>query len=146
MQWTTMRSAGLAAGLALGLAGCSFFESADTNLSARLSGAQEVPPVQTRGNGTATMTLNKATKTLTYSVSYAGLSGPATAAHFHGPAPTGTNAGVAVPITVGANPMTGTAQLTDAQMADLLADRWYINIHTDANKGGEIRGQVVPGN
>ena len=142
----TMQTLGLAAVLALGLAGCTFLEETPVNLSSRLSGAQEVPPVTTRGNGTATMTFNKETKVLSYSVNYSGLSGPAIAAHFHGPAPTGQNAGVKVPIPVGANPMQGSAQIKDEDVADLLGGRWYINIHTDANKGGEIRGQVVAGN
>ena len=41
------------------------------------------------------------------------------------------------------SPIKGDATLTDAQLADLQAGRWYLNIHTDANKGGELRGQVV---
>ena len=69
--------------------------------------------------------------------------GPATGAHFHGPAMPGANAAVVVPFTGPiASPITGTATLTDAQIADLSAGRWYINIHTAANPGGEIRGQV----
>ncbi len=73
-----------------------------------------------------------------------GLSGPATAAHFHGPAAAGANAGVVVPI--GNNPpspTTGSATLTDDQIKDLEAGKWYANVHTEANKGGEIRGQMM---
>jgi hypothetical protein len=65
-------------------------------------------------------------------------------AHFHGPAAPGANASVA--LMIGTNPTSpakGTATLTDAQAADLQGGRWYINIHTAANRGGEIRGQVV---
>ncbi len=40
-------------------------------------------------------------------------------------------------------PITGSATLTDAQLADLEAGRLYVNIHTAANPGGEIRGQIV---
>ena len=74
----------------------------------------------------------------------AGLSGPATAAHFHGPAETGKNAGVAVAIpNATSSPVEGSATLTDAQAADLIAGKYYVNIHTAANPGGEIRGQVT---
>jgi hypothetical protein len=77
-------------------------------------------------------------------VSYSGFTGPATAAHFHGPAASGANAGVVVPVQ-GAlpSPIKGTATLTDAQAADLTSGEWYFNIHTEANKAGEIRGQVL---
>ena len=67
-----------------------------------------------------------------------------TAAHFHGPAEAGKNAGVAVPIpNAASSPVKGEATLTDAQAADLLGGKYYINIHTAANPGGEIRGQVT---
>jgi len=114
--------------------------------SATLAGASEVPAKTTDGKGTAKASLDTATKMLTYDVEYAGLSGPATAAHFHGPAEPGANAGVAVPFPTPANPIKGTATLTDAQMADLMAGRWYANVHTVANPGGEIRGQMTRGN
>jgi hypothetical protein len=66
-------------------------------------------------------------------------------AHFHGPAAPGANAGVALPIGAAgmASPAAGSATLNDAQVADLLAGRWYINIHTATHPGGEIRGQVM---
>ena len=76
-------------------------------------------------------------------MTFSGLSGPATAAHFHGLADQGKSAGVVVPIAGITSPMEGSATLTDAQAAELAAGKWYINVHTDANKGGEIRGQVV---
>jgi hypothetical protein len=102
----------------------------------------EVPPKTSSGSGTAEATLDTATKKLTYTVTYQGLSGPATAAHFHGPAAAGVNAGVVVPFKVSPSPITGTATLTDAQIADLEAGKWYANVHTAANPGGEIRGQM----
>lgn len=95
------------------------------------------------GAGTLTGSIDKTSKMLTWSVSYSGLSGPVAASHFHGPAAAGANAGVVVPATVTTNPITGSAQLTDVQIADLLAGKWYYNIHTAANRGGEIRGQVT---
>ena len=79
-----------------------------------------------------------------YSANYAGLTGPVVAAHFHGPAAPGTNAKPSLPVTAGPSPITGKATLTDAQIADLNAGLWYFNVHTAANPGGEIRGQVMP--
>src|SRR5689334_8457678 len=85
-----------------------------------------------------------ADKKLSWKLSYSGLSGPATAAHFHGPAEAGKNAGVAVAIpNATSSPVEGSATLTDAQAADLMAGKYYVNIHTAANPGGEIRGQVT---
>src|SRR6185295_1748531 len=81
---------------------------------------------------------------LKWTVTYSGLSGPVTAGHFHGPAPAGANAGVVVPFTGSmASPIEGTATLTDAQMADLVAGKWYANLHTAASPGGEFHGQVT---
>jgi hypothetical protein len=89
------------------------------------------------------LTYDTASKKLSWKVTFSGLTGPATAAHFHGPAEAGKNAGVAVPIPGTASPLEGSATLTDAQAADLTSGKWYVNIHTAANKSGEIRGQVV---
>ncbi|HYC66192.1 MAG TPA: CHRD domain-containing protein [Reyranellaceae bacterium] len=111
---------------------------------AELKGASEVPPVDSKGSGTLEATYDTATKKLTYTVTYSGLSGPPTMAHFHGPAAPTANAGIVLPATGPlASPIKGEATLTDAQAADLQAGRWYFNIHTDAHKPGEIRGQVV---
>ena len=98
--------------------------------------------MNTAGRGTLDGSYNKDTHKLVYTVTYEGLSGPATAAHFHGPANAGQNAGVVVPFASAASPIKGEATLTDAQAADLLAGRWYVNVHTRAHPGGEIRGQV----
>jgi hypothetical protein len=110
---------------------------------ATLNGASEVPPNTTGGTGSATATLDTATKVFTYNATYSGLTGPATAAHFHGPAEPGMNAGPVVPIPNPASPISGTATLTDPQIADLRAGKWYLNVHTMAHPPGEIRGQVV---
>lgn len=119
------------------------FAQAQT-FKAGLAAASQVPPNASKGTGALIATYDPATKKLTWSVTYAGLSGPPTAAHFHGPADAKANAGVVVPQKDGlASPMKGEATLTDAQAADLLAGKWYFNIHTEANKGGEIRGQVL---
>ena len=111
---------------------------------ATLNAAAQVPPNDSKGTGALTATYDTVTKKLAYNVTYANLTGPVTAAHFHGPAAAGANAGVLVPVNGDlASPMKGEATLTDAQAADLQAGRMYFNIHTAANKGGEIRGQVT---
>ena len=68
---------------------------------------------------------------------------PAMAAHIHGPADPGANAPPVVPFAAATSPISGTATLTDAQAADLAAGKYYVNVHTAANRGGEIRGQIV---
>jgi hypothetical protein len=95
------------------------------------------------GTGSATITYDEATNLLSWDITYSGLSGPPTVAHFHGPAVPGVSAGVQVPITVTASPLIGSATITDEQEADLLAGLYYVNIHTALNPGGEIRGQVT---
>jgi hypothetical protein len=82
-------------------------------------------------------------KTLTYTANYSGLTGPATAAHFHNAATPGGNGPPVVPAVVSPSPIKGTATLTDAQIADLNAGKWYFNVHTAANPGGEIRGTMT---
>ena len=139
-----LRAPSLALGLLSVLLTCGIAQAAEVNFKADLSGASEVPPVTTAGRGTATAALDPATKMLTWTVTYSGLSGPATAGHIHGPAAAGTNAGVLVPFSGSpASPIKGSATLTDAQISDLEAGRTYINLHPANNKGGEIRGQLV---
>jgi len=114
---------------------------------AHLTAKDEVPPNASSATGDGTFRLNPATKELTWDVTFSGLSGPATAAHIHGPAAPGANAGVVVPFDPPKAPsgeITGSKMLTDAQIADLQTGKYYANIHTDANKGGEIRGQLMP--
>ena len=130
----------LALGAAIVFAGPAFADK----MKATLDGKSEVPAVTSAGKGTADLDYDAASKKLSWKLTYSGLSGPATAAHFHGPAETGKNAGVAVAIpNATSSPVEGSATLTDAQAADLVAGKYYINIHTAANPGGEIRGQVT---
>ena len=113
-------------------------------VSARLIGTNEVPPVNSTGSGMLEATVNTQTMVLSYSVSYAGLSGAVTAAHFHGPAAMGVNAGVALAFRGSlASPIKGETTITAGELAQLMAGNWYVNLHTAANPGGEIRGQVT---
>ncbi|MBI5851640.1 MAG: CHRD domain-containing protein [Planctomycetes bacterium] len=115
-------------------------ETAD--FAGRLNGAQEVPPTPSAGIGRACATLN-ANRTLTYRVEVTGLGAPVTAAHFHSALP-GVNGPVVVPLVGGPPVWSGTsAVLTSAQVADLVAGRWYANVHSTAFPGGEIRGQML---
>ena len=129
--------------VALSLTGGIAAAQAETmKMKATLSGAAEVPPNTSKGTGQATLDYDTATKKLTWNITYSGLTGPATAGHVHGPAAAGANAGVVIPFAKADSPITGSATLTDAQATELLAGRLYINIHTAAHPGGEIRGQI----
>ena len=119
--------------------------AAMVNYKADLKGASVVPPSDSKGTGSLAVTYDTASKKLTWKGAYTGLTGAATAAHFHGPADAGKNAGVAVPIAPATTPLDGKATLTDAQAADLAAGKWYVNVHTAKFPNGEIRGQVVKG-
>lgn len=109
-----------------------------------LSGANEVPPVETPATGTAEASFDTETKELTWTVTYEGLTGPATAAHFHGPAGEEENAPPVVPVEGDlASPIEGSATLTDEQATQLQDGMWYFNIHTDEHPDGELRGQLT---
>jgi len=143
MKATILRSAwaALACTAALVVAGPSM--AANVNLKADLKASSEVPPTDSKGSGSVTATYDTASKKLSWKGNVSDLSGPATAAHFHSGEP-GKNGGVVVPIA-GADKgsFEGSATLTDAQADELLAGKWYVNVHTAANKGGEVRGQVT---
>jgi hypothetical protein len=134
---------GAAAALMVFVAGAA--GAATLHFTATLKGADETPPNTTAGTGAVDATLDTSTKQFSYTVTYSGLTGPAVAAHFHGPAAPGASAPPVLPVpkTALANPMSGSGALTDAQIADLEAGKWYFNIHTAANPGGEVRGQVL---
>jgi hypothetical protein len=108
-----------------------------------LSGTDEVPPVQTSAKGAGTITVND-DKTLSGSVKTTGVQG--TMAHIHEGA-AGKNGGVAVPLEKkgeGEWAVPAGARLTDAQYKAYKAGELYVNVHSDAHKGGEIRGQLKP--
>jgi CHRD domain len=127
-----------------GLTACIAPAHADTIiLKADLKGANEVPPNSSPATGKAEAKFNTETRVLTWTVTYANLTGPALGAHFHGPSEPGKNAGIALPFKTAESPIEGTAILSEGQAADLLAGKWYANIHTTANPGGELRGQMM---
>jgi hypothetical protein len=132
---------------AAALAGCGSMQGAPAgnwvNLAATLTGAQEVPPKQVSGTGTADVQYDRDTGTLRYSITYSGLTGPLTGAHIHGPAAMGANAGIVVPFANSASPIKGEAKINPTQAGDLMAGLYYVNLHTAANPGGEIRGQLA---
>jgi len=117
----------------------------------QMSGANETPPITTTGTGTAKITYDKNKRTISYDLTWhlgdeASLT---TGMHFHG-AEDGSdvkNSPVVVPIngftSASSGTLTGTTrELTPAESAQLLAGKWYINIHSSVNPGGEIRGNI----
>jgi CHRD domain len=145
----------LIAALALAAAMTACTSPMTNTYKTTLNGANEKPnAVTTTGTGAATATLDINTKVLTVTGTYEKLSGPVVApgAHIHGPASETETAGVlftltytdsATPATGAAGTLAGTFTLTDAQIADLNAGKYYVNVHTTANPGGEIRGQLL---
>jgi hypothetical protein len=120
--------------------------AASSTLTVPLSGAAEVPPVQTPGAGTAVLVYDPDTRQLSWTVEFAGLTGPATMAHFHGPAAAGKNGPVALWLVpkgaAPASPIKGEAVLTPEQAKGFAGGEWYVNVHTADNPSGEIRGGI----
>jgi len=108
-----------------------------------LTGDQEVPAVKTSASGSGSFVIS-ADKSVSGRVLTSGVE--ATAAHIHEGAK-GANGPVIVPLTKNADgtwtPAAG-AKLTDSQYASYLAGNLYVNVHSAANKGGEIRAQLIP--
>lgn len=139
------------ASAALVLGGCETMSSAWDSTKAvfsgsnvTLSGAEEVPPVTTSASGSGTISV-KDDKSVSGSVTTTGVAG--TAAHIHMGAK-GRNGPVIVPLTKSSDGNTWTVPegrtLTDAQYEAYKAGNLYVNVHSAANKGGEVRGQLKP--
>jgi hypothetical protein len=127
--------------LIAGLLASGTIFSAD--MKVKLSGDQEVPPVQTSASGSGTITV-KDDKSVSGSVTTKGIK--ATAAHIH-EAAAGKNGPVAIPLEKKSEnefSVPAGAKLSDAQFKALKAGNLYVNVHTDAHKDGEIRGQLKP--
>lgn len=134
----------LAAAMALLAAPLAAAQAATENVKAELTSSAETPANNSNGTGTLTGTYDPGSRKLTYDVTYTGLTGPATMAHFHAPAPMGKPAGVEVPIKGSvASPIKGEVTLTEAQAKNLTDGMTYFNVHTEKNPKGEIRGQVM---
>ncbi len=148
MRATISRRAALALTCFAWVGGTAIAQAAPMSFSVPLTGAQQVPPVQTSGSGTADLTYNPSNRHITWTITYSGLSSAVTMAHFHGPAPQGKNAGVEVWLTKKGEPVSspikGAATLTSAEAQQLMAGDMYINVHTKDHPAGEIRGQVMP--
>lgn len=131
----------LLAGLVLAVAPAA--SAATVKYRATLTPGAEVPPTHTDGKGEAAVSLDTSTHEITYDVTFAGLT-DVTAAHIHGPAEVGKNAGVAVPFgTSPKSPIHGTAKLTAEQQQQLESGMMYVNVHTKENPAGAIRGQLT---
>ncbi len=109
-----------------------------------IDGLQEVPPTPSPGSGWGMVTFDTDTNLISWNITFQDLLAPATAAHFHGPANYGQNAGVQIGLGTPVSPMIGSATISPTQESQLLGGLWYVNIHTSMFPGGEIRGQVVP--
>ncbi len=132
----------------IGVAWAGLAAAQPTSFSVELTGAQQVPAVETAGVGKADLTYDPSTRVVTWSIAYSGLSSPATMAHFHGPAAAGANGPVALWLSKQGSPpespIKGEATLSPTQAADFTAGKWYINVHSKDHPSGEIRGQVAP--
>jgi Cu/Zn superoxide dismutase len=111
-----------------------------------LQTTQETGTINSSASGTIDIDYTKSTKMLMFTVKWNGLTGNATAMHFHGPAARGATASPVIGIT--GFPQTSNGSFSDMktltadQEADFLAGKWYYNIHTPTYGGGEIRGQI----
>jgi hypothetical protein len=137
-----MRLDSIAAASVLFLAAAGAASAATLHFAAGLKGSDEVPANDTTGKGRVSATLDTASKAFHYTVTYSGLTGPATMAHFHGPANAGENAPPVITMKTLTSPIKGTETLTDAQITDLRAGKWYFNVHTAGHPSGELRGQL----
>jgi hypothetical protein len=144
MHFRTIQQFAAALALACLLAVSTAFAQSP-EYKAALDGASEVPPVQTHARGEVSLMLEPESRIISWTFKFSGLSGPPTAAHFHGPAAFGENARpiISIPATALTSLSVGVATLSPAQVDALEAENLYFNIHTAAHPAGEIRGQLL---
>lgn len=136
----------LSSALVLSMAGIS---SAETiKWTAELDQAQEVETLKAveGAMGNAEGTIDTETGLIDYNITFSKLSGDVVAGHFHGPAAVGENAEPVVEVKGEAgmaSPIVGSGTITPEQVEEIKAGKWYLNLHTEANPDGEIRGQVA---
>lgn len=144
--------------IALMVAASTFFftaceediEEATLTKTTTMTGDQEVPAVTTTGSASLSYTYNKSTKTLTYTLTWANLVDSVTAMHIHGLAGRGQSAGILQGFTLSTvqrrkeGTYTGSVYFDGLIMKEpeLLAGKYYLNLHTKAYPGGELRGQI----
>jgi hypothetical protein len=140
----TVHISALIAAVAIALAVPTVANAESIAFTADLKGSSEVPPNDSQGTGSVEATFDTESKAFAWTIEYSGLTGDATAAHFHGPAAPDANAGPVVPIEGSlASPIEGEATLTDEQAGQLQDGMWYFNVHTAQYPDGELRGQVT---
>src|SRR3954468_9921845 len=127
-KMSTFRTIASVAACAAALAIAAPAMAETVNFKADLKATEENPPVNSKGNGALTASFDTGSRKLSWKGNYTGLSGPATAAHFHA-GEKGKNGGVVVPISPATSPMEGSATLTPEQATDLMAGKWYVNVH-----------------
>jgi CHRD domain len=111
-------------------------------VSVKLTGDEEVPPVKASGSGSGTIRI-ASDGAVSGSVTTTGVEG--TMAHIH-QAPKGQNGPIIIPLTKKGDTYSVPpgAKLNEAQMKAFKDGQLYVNVHTARNKGGEVRGQLVP--
>lgn len=115
--------------------------------TSQLTGAQQVPPVQTESFGSGTVTLSPNETQILATLNFQNLTSSSTAAHIHGPAFPGMNAGIIFDLSAsGSTSETHTLlfSVNPTQVTQLRSGQWYFNVHSTTFTGGEIRGQIVP--
>ncbi|RYF16733.1 MAG: CHRD domain-containing protein [Comamonadaceae bacterium] len=121
------------------LAGCAApSPPADSVFGAALGGKEQA-------TGEAEAAYDHRTRILRWRVTHAGLSGPVTGAHIHGPAGPGQQADIVLPLAAASTQaITGQARITPEQWNQLDSGQWYVDLHTQGHPGGEVRGQLRP--
>jgi hypothetical protein len=142
LQMTNIKSRLAAAVFTFGVFCGSGAYAETVQLTASLNGASDVPPSDSSATGQGRFKYDTVTHELESTVTYDDLSGPATAAHIHGPASDDKIGGAVTPFYAPGSPIAGQQTLSDSQAADLLSGKYYVDVHSDKYPTGEIRGKI----